>query len=69
MDVTILHLQSLSMQVPPAGHPTELSEEGVPQWRCCVETESEACFGSFKALATQNGDSVQTGSHKSMPSL
>ena len=51
MNITILRLQSLSVQVPPwgfqevAGHPTELSEE-VPQRRC------EACFGSFKVLAT-----------------
>ena len=40
-------LQSLAVQVPPwdfqevAVHPTELSEEGVPQWRCCFETECE----------------------------
>ena len=46
------------MQVPPcgfqevAGHSKEPSEEGVPQWRCCFETECEACFGSFVALAT-----------------
>ena len=49
---------SLSVQVPPwgfqeaAGHPTELSEEGVPQWRCRFDAECEACFGSFQALAT-----------------
>ena len=41
MDVTILRLRSLAVEVPPwdfreeAGHPVELSEEGVPQWRCC----------------------------------
>ena len=58
MDVTVLRFQSLSVHVPPwgfqevAGHSTDLSEEGVPQWRCCLETECEACFGSFKALAT-----------------
>ena len=58
IDVTILRLQSLSVQVPPwgfqevAGHLTELSEEEVPQWRCCFETECEAYFGSFQALVT-----------------
>ena len=30
----------------------ELSEEGVPQWRCCFDEQCEARFESFKALAT-----------------
>ena len=40
VDVTILGLRSLAVEVPPwdsreeAGHPMELSEERVPQWRC-----------------------------------
>ena len=56
MEVT--RLQSLAVQVPPwgfqevAGRSAELSEKGVPQWRCLFETECEASFGSFKALAT-----------------
>ena len=45
-DVTILRLQSLAVQVPPWGF------HEVAQWRCCFETECEASFGSFKALAT-----------------
>ena len=40
MDVTILRLRSLSVpqwgSQEVVGHPTELSEERVPQWRCCV---------------------------------
>ena len=58
MDVTILRLRSLAVEVPPwdfreeAGHPVELSEEGVPQWRCCFDAQCEARFESFKALAT-----------------
>ena len=58
MDVTILRLRSLAVEVPPwdfreeAGHPVELSEEGVPQWRCCFDEQCEARFESFKALAT-----------------
>ena len=58
MDVTILRLRSLAVEVPPwdfreeAGHPMELSEEGVPQWRCCFDEQCEARFESFKALAT-----------------
>ena len=57
MDVTILRLQSLAVQVPPwsfqevAGHPSELSEEGVPQWRCCLRRSVKRASG-FKALAT-----------------
>ena len=57
MDVTILRLRSLAVEVPPwdfreeAGHPVELSEEGVPQWRCCFDEQCEARFESFKALA------------------
>ena len=30
----------------------ELSEEGVPQWRCCFDEQCEARFESFKAQAT-----------------
>ena len=30
----------------------ELSEEGVPQWRCCFDEQCEARFESFKGLAT-----------------
>ena len=58
MDVTILRLRSLAVEVPPwdfreeAGRPVELSEEGVPQWRCCFDEQCEARFESFKALAT-----------------
>ena len=58
MDVTILRLRSLAVEVPPwdfreeAGHPVELSEAGVPQWRCCFDEQCEARFESFKALAT-----------------
>ena len=58
MDVTVLRLRSLAVEVPPwdfreeAGHPVELSEEGVPQWRCCFDERCEALFESFKALAT-----------------
>ena len=78
MDVTTLRLQSLAVQIPPwgfqevAGHPTELSEEGVPQ-AVLLETECEACFGSFKGSGDArvktpqtDGDSVQIGSYKSV---
>ena len=30
----------------------EVSQEGVPQWRCCFDDQCEAKFESFKALAT-----------------
>ena len=55
MDVTILRLRSLAVEVPPrdfrdeAGHPVELSEEGVPQWRCCFDEQCEGRLESFKA--------------------
>ena len=58
IDVSVLRLQSLATQVPPwdfrreAGHPTEVSQEGVPMWRCCFDDQCEAKFESFKALAT-----------------
>ena len=58
IDVTMLRLQSLVVEVPPrdfreeAGHPMELSEERVTQWRCCFDERCEARFESFKALAT-----------------
>ena len=54
MDVTILRLRSLAVEVPPWDfrHAVELSEEGVPQWRCCFDEQCEARFESFKALAT-----------------
>ena len=58
MDVTILRLRSLAVDLPPwdfreeAGHPVEMSEEGVPQWRCCLDEKCDARFESFKALAT-----------------
>ena len=58
MDVTVLRFRSLAVEVPPwdfreePGHPVELSEEGVPQWRCCFDEQCEAWFESFKALAT-----------------
>ena len=58
IDVSVLRLQSLSTQVPPwdfreeVGHPMEVSQEGVPQWRCCFDDLCEARFESFKALAT-----------------
>ena len=58
MDVAMLRLRSLAVEVPPwdfreeAGHPMDLSEEGVPQWRCCFDEQREARFESFKALAT-----------------
>ena len=58
MDITILRLRSLAVEVPPwdfreeAGHPVEMSEEGVPQWRCCFDEQCEARIESFKALAT-----------------
>ena len=29
-----------------------VSQEGVPQWRCCFDDQCEAKFESFKALAT-----------------
>ena len=57
-DVSVLRLQSLSTQVPPwdfreeVGYPMEVSQEGVPQWRCCFDDQCEAKFESFKALAT-----------------
>ena len=59
MDVTISRLRSLAVEVPPwdfreeAGHPVELSEEGVPQWKCCFDEQCEARFESFKTLATR----------------
>ena len=58
IDVSVLRLQSLSTQVPPwdfreeVGHPMEVSQEGVPQRRCCYGDQCEAKFESFKALAT-----------------
>ena len=58
MDVTMLRLRSLAVEVPPwdfreeAGHPMELSEEGVPQRRCCFDEQCEDRFASFKGLAT-----------------
>ena len=60
MDVTTLRLQSLAGRCKSLRGAsktwrdtlTEWSEESVPQWRCCVGTECEASFGSFKALAT-----------------
>ena len=58
MDVTIPRLRSLAVEVPPwdfreeAGHPVELSEEGVPQRRFCFDEQCDARFESFKALAT-----------------
>ena len=58
MDVTIIRLRSLAVELPPwdfreeAGHPVELSEKGVPQWRCCFDEQCEARFESSKALAT-----------------
>ena len=58
IDVSVLRLQSLSTQVPPwdfreeVGHPMEVSQDGVPQWRCCFDDQCEAKFESFKALAT-----------------
>ena len=58
IDVSVLRLQSLSSHVPPwdfreeVGHPMEVSQEGVPQWRCCFDDQCEAKFESFKALAT-----------------
>ena len=58
IDVSVLRLQSLSTQVPPwdfreeVGHPMEVSQDGVPQWRCCFDDQCEANFESFKALAT-----------------
>ena len=53
VDVSVLRLQSLSTQVPPwdfreeVGHPMEVSQEGVPQWRCCFDDQCEAKFESF----------------------
>ena len=75
IDVSVLRLQSLSTQVPPwdfreeVGHPMEVSQEGVPQWRCCFDDQCEAKFESFKALASPqtNGDGVQTCTHQSVP--
>ena len=58
IDISVLRLQSLSTQVPPwdfreeVGHPMEVSQKGVPQWRCCFDDQCEAKFESFKALAT-----------------
>ena len=58
IDVLVLRLQSLSTQVPPwdfreeVSRPMEVSQEGVPQWRCCFDDRCEAKFESFKALAT-----------------
>ena len=82
MDVTILRLRSLAVEVPPwdfreeAGHPVELSEEGVPQWRCCFDEQCEARFESFKgsgnarvAASQTNGGGVSIGDHKSVSSL
>ena len=82
IDVSVLRLQSLSTQVPPwdfreeVGYPMEVSQEGVPQWRCCFDDQCEAKFESFKALAThvlrhhrQNGDGVQTCTHQSVSSM
>ena len=54
----------------------EVSQEGVPQWRCCFDDQCEAKFESFKALATHvlrhpqtNGDGVQTCTHQSVSSV
>ena len=77
MDVTILRLRSLAVEVPPwdfreeAGHEVELSEEGVPQWRCCFDEQCEARFEWFNAcVASQtNGGGVSIGDHKSVSSL
>ena len=51
----------------------EVSQEGVPQWRCCFDDQCEAKFESFKALAThvlrhhrQIEDGVQTCPHESV---
>ena len=58
IDVSVLRLLSLSTQVPPwdfreeVGHPMEVSQEGVPQWRRCFDDQCGAKFESFKALAT-----------------
>ena len=58
IDVSVLRLQSLSTQVPPwdfreeVGRPMEVSQEGVPQWRCCFDDRCEARFESIKAPAT-----------------
>ena len=71
IDLTVLRLQSLSMQVPPweAGHPMEASQEGVPQWRCCFDDQCEAKFDSGDACSATpqtNGDGVQIGTHQSV---
>ena len=71
IDVSVLRLLSLSTQVPPwdfreeVGHPMEMSQEGVPQWRCCFDDQCEAKFESFKgscdacaATPQTNGDGV-----------
>ena len=58
VDVTMLRLRSLAVEVPQwdfreeVGHPVELSEEGVPQWRCCFDEQYEARFEPFKAQTT-----------------
>ena len=81
MDVTILRLRSLAVEVPPwdfgeeAGHPMELTEEGVPQWRCCFDEQCEARFevqgsGNARAAESQtNGVGVSIGDHKSVSSV
>ena len=58
------------------GHATELSEEGVPQWWCCFETECESVLSVVQGLGyarvetpQTDGDSVQIGNYKSVPSL
>ena len=54
----------------------ELSEEGVPQWRCCFDEQCEARFewfqgpGNSRAAASQtNGVGVSIGDHKSVSSV
>ena len=51
----------------------EVSQDGVPQWRCCFDDQCEAKFESFRgsrdacaASPQTNGDGVQTCNHESV---
>ena len=69
-------------EVPPwdfqeeAGQPMALSEEGVPQWRCCFLTNNVRLGSSRSRLwqrtccgITDKGDGVSVGDHQSVSSV
>ena len=74
MDVTILRLHSLSVRE--VDIPRSFRRRGYRSGGAFFETECEACFGSFKALAThvlrhhrQMETVSRLGSHESVASL